>query len=374
MKQDNAFNFVAIRGPERPPRRPRPPAPPDSTVPPDSTIPPGTPVPGDSSIPIPIGLADGAFVAEIRRQTDTGVSLGEAREAISAELLDSSDYVPRSTAWRGLLPLEAALAAVLAANPALDAAALRAGLEAVLTRHFGQGFDLKSFAQREDFWRMRTDLWHSYYANVALRTRRPQDRPLLEFWIRLFEVIANVADDCSQFTSAHVRALRPTIPFLLLVEKRPEPESPGAPVPPVRLEQIRRAQSALAELKAVEEELKCLRASRPAPQVRRPLCDRMPQPRQEGFRGEFDDPPEPLGFADGELTGTARKTLARECLDTGNQTLAEVLEAVRGRIAQAYLRLHGLRRVSEVVFSAGVFVRRRRRIPVEPASSEEEMQ
>ena len=60
MSQDNAFTFVALRGPEmRPPPSREPPIP-------------GIPIPPDSSVPIPIGFGGDSFLERVRTQAKSG--------------------------------------------------------------------------------------------------------------------------------------------------------------------------------------------------------------------------------------------------------------------------------------------------------------
>jgi hypothetical protein len=76
--------------------------------------------------------------------------------------------------------------------------------------------------------------------------------------------------------------------------------------------------------------------------------------------GALDDPPEQLTISLSELSAGARAALVREHVDTGSRSLPTIIDTVQRKIAQAYLRLHDLQRVTEVVLSNGVFVRRRR--------------
>jgi hypothetical protein len=301
----------------------------------------------------------------IRARVESGATLDVARRAAVTEFLASPDYVPRSPAWRGLLELHGPLAAepgTAALTP--DPGAVRSGIERILSRHFGSGFDLKQFARSDEFHKLRTDLWNSYYANVALPDRRPQDRSLLEFWIKLFEVIARVSADYPWVPA--MEAMRPVIPFVLVHEKRPKPEPPDQPVPSARREQILRARNKLAELKAAEAELKrLLEASQAEP----PVAARQPRRSTTRSSTSLDDGREPWTIKESDLSVAVRQTLSYENISVKNHRLPVIIDNVQGRIAKAYLRLHGLERVTEVVLSGGVYVRRRRKIRVEPHQS-----
>jgi hypothetical protein len=301
----------------------------------------------------------------IRTRVESGATLDVARGAIVTAFLASPEYVPRSPGWRGLLELHGPFAAELgtaAVTP--DPGTVRSGIERILSRHFGSGFDLKQFARSDEFRKLRTDLWNSYYANVALPDRRPQDRSLLEFWIKLFEVIASVSADYPWVPA--MEAMRPVIPLVLVHEKRPKPEPPDQPVPSARREQILRARNTLAELKAAEAELKrLLEASQSEP----PVAARQPRRATGKSSTSLDDRREPWTIKDSDLSAAVRQTLSHENISVKNHRLPVIIDNVQGRIAKAYLRLHGLERVTEVVLSGGVYVRRRRKIRVEPHKS-----
>ena len=353
-KQDNAFVFVALRGPELPQPRPNP------------STPPG------SSVPIPIDPGDDGFVDRIRRLTETSGDLQESRTTVATEFMNSTDYVPRNPSWRPWLILEGPIATLLArADTPRDFSGLRSALEQLLSRHFNRPFDIREFAGGDEFRKMRTDFWRSYYANVSLRTRRAQDLPLLEFWIKAFEVMKNLAVEWGSPAPASIDALRLTVPFLLVQEKPAPPDPPDAPaLPSRRRQEIVRTKSGLAELKAAEAELKNLFQSRMAQFPASITPAQVTSVRTSSTAGEsLDDPPEQLTISTSDLSAPVRAALAREHVEVANRPIPSIIDTVQRKIAQAYLRLHDLQRVTEVVLSNGVFVRRRR-ISIDRASEE----
>ena len=161
------------------------------------------------------------LIAVLIKEEDEPVS---ARERAAREYIDSHDYVFRNRLWKPFLPLRPALAVVLRSARPNSESSLLAEIEAILAPTIGQQ-SLTDFINGPNFPILHNSLWHSYYATLILPRARPQDQPILVFWIRVFQILEMLAkgEPLGPFLESFEK-IRPAVP-LAIVGRKPQREA-----------------------------------------------------------------------------------------------------------------------------------------------------
>lgn len=187
MKTENVFKFVAIRAPQA-----------------DK---------GSSRKNLSFERRD--WVERIRGLARGNVSLDEARRRLSSEFIDSSAYVLRSPDWQPFLRLQTEIQELL--ETADNGDDFKSSLEPLLAAVDAGFAPLEHFVGSEAFQQLKTSLWHSYYSNIALVDHRPQDRPLLDFWLRFWHFLERLqAGDDFEVLRHDFERWTLTVPHLLV--------------------------------------------------------------------------------------------------------------------------------------------------------------
>jgi hypothetical protein len=252
------------------------------------------------------------------------------------------------------------------ARRTLDASAFRQDLQALMGTVFGPGFNLEQFVESRAFVELRRDFWHSYYSNLVLVTRRPQDRPGLLVWIRLFELLPGAFD---QETFAQrvqeLETARLVIPHELAPVQEPVRET-GEPGPDagqadqerrLRVEalssELARLQSALTDVRAAyRERLFAAEAEEPAPDA---------DGRERPSGNEDSDREPPWQLSEENLQPDTHEVLRNLRFSVRQATAPVIVDALQNRVAQVHSQLYHARRVDEVVYRRGAFIRARRK-------------
>ena len=357
-KDDIVFRFIGMRGPDRT---------------------------KEYQKPIAFLENDNSFVEMIREWVDNERSFESARVEVATEFMNSERYVMHNADWRGLVRLERRIAALLreahgtaSAGGILgemeefvetllgEARGFREELEKILKSVFGQEFDLKQFADGDTFRDMRQDLWHSYYSNAILHNRRPQDRSIMLFWVRLFELIPTLWDE-ERFTQVlnSLDTMRPAVPQELLrvevAEQDEDTETDDDEADPLAEQR--------AEIEKLRNELEQLQAAtanvRAVYREKRREANReqtLSQPIEPKRPGEYDDNPPPWRLKPEELNTSTLEILAANQLSLERATAPEIIHQLQNRTAETFSDLDSAQYVEEIVFRRGTFVRVRRRI------------
>lgn len=358
MKNDNIFRFISLRGPD--PKK-------------------------EYQQPVAFLENDNSFVEMIRERVDTEHPFESARVDVATEFMNSERYIMRNADWRGLLRLERRIAPLLREAYGTDSAggileemeelvetllgeahAFREDLEEVFKTVFGQGFDLREFAKGDTFRDMRQDLWHSYYSNAVLHNRRPRDRPIMLFWIRLFELIPTLWDEerFSQVLNS-LDTMRPAVPLeLLRVEATVKEEDAGAeedkpdPLAEQRAE-IEKLKNDLEQLLAATEDIRTVyREKRRTAEREQPSSE----PIKQRHQGKYDDNLPPWRLKPKELNTSTMEVLTANQLSLEHATAPEIIHQLQNLTAEIFSDLDSAHYVEEIVFRRGTFVRVRRRI------------
>ncbi|HAT1773244.1 TPA: hypothetical protein I8034_002642 [Legionella pneumophila] len=128
------------------------------------------------------------WIDRITGLVNDNVSLNDARTRLSNDFMDSSAYVLRARTWQPFLTAQTQIQNLL--HDVDSAANFKSSFKQLFVKQIDPNFtSLEKFVDSEQFTQFKEALWHSYYSNVALINRRPQDRPLLEFWLRLWHFL-----------------------------------------------------------------------------------------------------------------------------------------------------------------------------------------
>ena len=340
MPTENVFKFVALRGPGR-----------------EET---------HASIAIPFG-DDDSFADAIRRRVSTGRPVARAREDVAREFMSSPRYVMRASEWRDLLRLRSAIAGRIADARRLAVGdgvrSLRRDLQNLMVSSFGPGFRIADFAGSDEWQRMWLDLWHSLFSNVALQSRRPEDREDLVFWIRVFELMRVIEDDDRLSTLiAAFDSLRPAVPYAIFrpadeVGDEAEGGSDSQSDPAVGQD------TKLADAKLAIKELRDARAA--VKSVLYAKAERFSAARStvriaRGVRTIDDDALEPWIITSSDLDGYTLDTLRRHGIAVEGQAGARIDAAIAARIPTLFARMHGLSVVRKVAYVGRAPVMRRK--------------
>jgi hypothetical protein len=341
MKADNVFRFVALRGPN----------------------------PREGRARHSIRLEDDeSFVDNILRRVTAGETLERARATVSSELMSSGRYIMRSSIGR-LLMQEQVRAERLLEDARRDPNArnFRRALQELLEAVCGPDFDLEHFAENNTFREMRRDVWHSYYSNVVLSTRRPQDRLGLLFWIRLFDLIPSIWDEAGfEQRLRDLETARLVVPHELVAgqnkvgEEEIEPDQEAEQIVRQRRlkiealgSELERLRGALADVRAVyRERLHAAEAQEPA---LTPLGRERPDDYEDGDRRA------PWQLQEANLQPDTHEALRNLRLSVTHATAPEIIHTLQARVAQVHSQLHNAQRVDEIVFRRGTFIRVRRK-------------
>jgi hypothetical protein len=342
MKADIAFKFVALRGPTRSPERLR-----------------GS-----------VALEDDVtFVDLVLRRVAEGEPLAEARLAEATNFLSSARYLTRNPEWRSLLHLEDRfVTAIDTARRIGNARPFRRDLEALLGSAFEIELELEQFVVSGLFHDLHQNLWHSYYSNLMLPRRRPQDRPTLLFWIRLFALLQSLELDDELFAQQlrDLDALRPTVPpELVRTEAAPfEDDEPGEEEDLSLLAQRR---DAIAALKRELEQLRTATAD-----LQTAFRHKLHSARSNGIVMERAQPADandydttrrsPWELRESDLQAVTLEVLSANGLSLAHTTAPELIHAVQNLQAEAFDKLHSAQHVEEIIHLRGTLVRRQRRI------------
>jgi hypothetical protein len=159
------------------------------------------------------------FVDEVeRRRKEHGESLPAARRAVGAKLLASGEYFTNDELWQRFRPSLHDLATLL------ETAARSAEWERVyrraerIIRGVFPGETLRDWLRGETYKKLELVLWRSYYANVLADGLRPQDRPELLSWARIFRFLEVFRDEDEPPESDEVES-RPRFKWLAALAK-----------------------------------------------------------------------------------------------------------------------------------------------------------
>ncbi|HAT8966620.1 TPA: hypothetical protein JBA93_07840 [Legionella pneumophila subsp. pneumophila] len=160
MKTEILFKFVAIRAPQT-----------------DGT-----------SASSQISFDSRVWINRIKGLVNDNVSLNDARVRLSNDFMDSSAYVLRARSWQPFLTAQTQIVHLL--HSVDSSTNFKSSFKQLFVKQIDPNFiSFEKFVDSEQFTQFKEALWHSYYSNVALVNRRPQDRPLLEFWLRFWHFL-----------------------------------------------------------------------------------------------------------------------------------------------------------------------------------------
>lgn len=341
MKTDNVFRFVALRGPD--PREGR-------------------------ASPTVLLEDDESFVDEIRRRVAAGEVPERARAAVASEFMNSERYVTRNSVWLRLMQVQERVERLLEdARSSPSAPNFRLALQRLLEAFFEPGLDLERLVQSDTFREMRLDFWNSYYSNVILSKRRPQDRADLLFWIRLIDLIPNLWDDAGfEQRLRDLETARPVAPHELapvlekVGEKGSQPGQQAEEIVRQRRLKIEALESELEQTRAALADVRAVyRARLSEAETKASALDPLKQkPQGDPLAGHRDAP---WQLKESDLKPGTREALKSLGLPVTHTTAPELLRALQVRAAQVHSRLHHARRVVEIVVRRGTFVRIRRK-------------
>ncbi|AWN73168.1 hypothetical protein LEAN103870_05190 [Legionella anisa] len=127
------------------------------------------------------------WVKRITGLATNNVSLDDARRRVSNDFMDSSTYFLRAPNWQPFLARQAEIQRLLKISE--NEAQFKSFFNPLLIQINSSFNSLEHFVGSKEFKQLKEQLWHSYYSNVALITRRAQDRPVLEFWLRFWHFL-----------------------------------------------------------------------------------------------------------------------------------------------------------------------------------------
>lgn len=163
MNTENLFKFVAIR----------------------------TPQAGEESSSSTVSFDHRQWVSRITGLVTEDVSLEDARKRVSNDFMDSSAYFLRSPRMKSFLDFQAEIQRLLKISE--NETQFKSSFNSLLKQINPNFSSLEDFVASKEFKQLKESLWHSYYSNIALVDRRPQDRPELEFWLRFWHFLERLA-------------------------------------------------------------------------------------------------------------------------------------------------------------------------------------
>jgi hypothetical protein len=244
------------------------------------------------------------------------------------------------------------------------------------------GQSLAKFVDGPIFPDLRESLWQSYYANLMLPELRPLDRPVLVFWIRLFQLLQALAkgepSDAAEVVGAVMRfvshrrptsaapssarpllesfeKIRPAVP-LAVVGRRPERRREGAAPPQtdeegVSAEALAEASRDVARLRQVRTRLDAMVAVR--------LSELRKSPAREGEAAGTRELPDPLAIRASDLDEPDKAFLERMGIDVTGR-YATVAGAIDAAVEATLEEIDEIQEVTETAVVGGILVRRRR--------------
>ncbi|KTD23002.1 Uncharacterised protein [Legionella lansingensis] len=199
------------------------------------------------------------WVNRITKLITDNVSLEDARRKISNDFMDSSAYVLRSPRWQLFLVHQAEIQRILKMSE--NEAQFTSFFTPFLQQIDPNITSLENFVASDVFKRLKESLWHSYYSNIALLDRRPQDRPVLEFWLRFWHFLERLVaqDDFKElikdFSSWSLVTPNQLVRAVKTVDTEPLPDTEDSDTSEAARKKIAETRKAIAQLQTTRAQI-----------------------------------------------------------------------------------------------------------------------
>jgi hypothetical protein len=291
------------------------------------------------------------------------VSLEDARERMSSEFMGSSAYVLRSPDWQAFLMLQEELQRILQVSK--DETAFQSSFKSLLTQINSDFISLERFVTSDEFDRLRESLWLSYYSNIALVNRRPQDRPVLEFWLRFWYLLERLmAKDDFETLMQEFNRWKPIVPHQLIqatktaTENKPSESSSGS-IPVERENKIAQIKKAIAQLQATRSQInKVFHLKLSEATEKEGEGEIKPIPASGGAQHDLKAP---WVLTATEIGTEAVKTLERLDISLTTHDATQISTLLESQVAALESEIFELEHVKRIMFVRGVPVRIRRK-------------